>query len=700
MAELVIGSSIDTLARELEVVAVWNEAVAYTGQDQFSSKWIDENLGTWLFKMFGHDRVFVLNASDEPVYAMADGAQVDATRYAEVRDSIADMVADLRALGPKAVPHRATKTTGRGIHVADLRRVAGRPAVVGVMRIVPHAGDFPPALPGREALLLGVRFLDGSFQEELRTEHLLDGARFGGASDAGPGERLLPLHGRRGVLADYLIWRPEAPGAQILGHLIPLYLLESACFILIMLVLLRVLWRSAGELRASEAQAQHLAYHDMLTGHPNRAQLMDMLDQSLAGAARAPDGPQERFALLLLDLDRFKQVNDALGHQAGDGLIRQFADRLSTVVRRGDLVARLGGDEFAIVQHGITGQSDTEALCRRILDSVCRPFSLAGGMQASVGVSIGIATAPEAGLDSIGLMRKADIALYRAKAQGRNRFCFFADDMDDEVRNRNRLEVDLRRALETGEGLVVHYQPQMSCDGRCVTGLEALVRWQHPMLGLLPPSQFLSVADECGLSVRIDDWVLEHTCQVMERLPEVPVAVNLSPAQFYTGDLFERVTDIVRRHGVDPARIELEITERVLLEDNASSHGALRRLREAGFRIALDDFGTGYSSLSYLRRFRVDKIKIDQSFVRHLDHSQEASCIVRAIVSLGQAMGLDVTAEGVETEDQLRYLALLGCDQMQGYLFSPPVPEPGLTALGLTTMRQAMEAAFPAVESG
>lgn len=355
-------------------------------------------------------------------------------------------------------------------------------------------------------------------------------------------------------------------------------------------------------------------------------------------------------------------------------MIREFANRLSALVRRNDLVARLGGDEFAIVQSQITDASDSAALCQRILECASRPFSVLGGMQANVGVSIGIATAPEAGLENALLMRNADIALYRAKAEGRNRFCFFTKGMDESVQRRNRLETDLRRALETGTELTVHYQPLMSCDGRRMTGLEALVRWQHPELGLLAPSSFLPVADECGLSVRIDEWVLEHTCSILHGLPEVPVAVNLSAAQFYTGDLYERVMAIVNRHNVTPERIELEITERVLVDENEVCHRMLRRLRQAGFRIALDDFGTGYSSLSYLRRFQVDKIKIDQSFVRHLEPSSSSSSIVKAIITMGQAMGVAVTAEGVETPEQVQLLSHLGCDQLQGFLFSKPVP--------------------------
>jgi len=429
--------------------------------------------------------------------------------------------------------------------------------------------------------------------------------------------------------------------------------------------------RDITERKRAEEVIRHQATHDALTQLPNRALFSERLHQAIRRSVRY----HEATALLFLDLDRFKQVNDTLGHQAGDELICEFAKRLSTLVRRDDLVARLGGDEFAIIQSHITNPADTNALCQRILECASQSFSLLGGVQANIGVSIGVAIAPGAGSDNTTLMRNADIALYQAKSQGRNRVCFFAEGMDEAVQRRSRLEFDLREALDSGTGLVVHYQPLMSSDGQTVTGLEALVRWEHPQLGMLMPSTFLPVADECGLSVRIDEWVLEHTCRIMHRLPQVPVSINLSAAQFYTDDLPERIMGIVRRHGVAPQRIELEITEKVLLEDNEACHRVLRHLRQAGFRIALDDFGTGYSSLSYLRKFQFDKIKIDQSFVRHMESSGSASSIVQAIITMGQSLGAAVTAEGVETQEQTYLLAHLGCDQLQGFLFSRPLPE-------------------------
>jgi diguanylate cyclase (GGDEF)-like protein len=373
-------------------------------------------------------------------------------------------------------------------------------------------------------------------------------------------------------------------------------------------------------------------------------------------------------------MDRFKYVNDTLGHAAGDALICEFGCRIAEIVRSTDIVVRLGGDEFAILCVEIRGQNDIETLCQRILEAVRRPFNLIG-THIFIGVSIGVSTTGPAGSDRVDLMRKADIALYRAKADGRDCCRLFTPSMDDAVKMRGTIEEELRAALATGEGLLVHYQPQVSCTSQRMVGLEALVRWQHPTRGLISPQQFIDVAEETGLICRLGEWVLQQACTVSCRWPDLFMAVNFSPVQFRSPGFCDRVLSIVRESGADPRRIELEVTESVLLDDGNLVRDALERLRAAGFRVALDDFGTGYSSLSYLRRFQVDKIKIDRSFVQPLWQSVEAAAIVTAVLTLGHSMGLSVTAEGVETPEQHRFLEAAGCDMMQGYLFSPAVPE-------------------------
>jgi diguanylate cyclase (GGDEF)-like protein len=422
------------------------------------------------------------------------------------------------------------------------------------------------------------------------------------------------------------------------------------------------------ELQAKEAQAHHLAYHDVLTGLPNRAMFNDAADQALI---RARHG--ERMAILLLDLDRFKNVNDRFGHLAGDALIQEVGRRLVHVLDRPDAVARLGGDEFAILLQQDDLADGIESTLDRILEQLRQPFEILGN-QAHVGVSIGVALAPDCGTDRTDIMRKADIALYRAKDEGRDCYRFFSESMDESVQLRAVLEAELRTALTSGEGLSVHYQPVIDSGERKVIGFEALLRWYHPSRGWISPELFVPVAEETGLISPLGDWVLRQACHVAREWRDLTVAVNLSPIQFCDEGLAERICAIVREAGVSPRQFELEVTEGVVLDQNETVRGALKRLRAAGFRIALDDFGTGYSSLSYLRDFEVDKIKIDKSFIQSLGQTMDAGAIVTAVVTLGRAMGLQVTAEGVETADQESFLRSAGCSQLQGFLFSRAVP--------------------------
>jgi diguanylate cyclase (GGDEF)-like protein len=413
----------------------------------------------------------------------------------------------------------------------------------------------------------------------------------------------------------------------------------------------------------------------VLTGLPNRALFDDRLDQALARTQRG-----EKVSVLMLDLDRFKHVNDTLGHHAGDSLIRELAGRLSRLLRSSDTVARLGGDEFAIVQTGIGDNDDVEALCARILAAVREPFDILGH-QAFVGASIGVALAPDAGFDRVEIMRKADIALYRAKAEGRGCYRTFTAEMDETVKVRGTIEEELRAALAAGEGLEVAYQPQVAGAGKPIVGLEALVRWRHPTRGMILPDQFIPVAEQTGLISQVGDWVLRDACATSRRWPNLFISVNLSPVQFRVDGFAERMIEIARETGADPRRIELEITEGVLLDDGGHAAETLRSLRAAGFRIALDDFGTGYSSLGYLHRYEVDKIKIDRSFVSSLGKEESATAIVNAIVALGQALDLTVTAEGVETTEQESFLRKAGCDELQGYRYSKAVPKEQIARL-------------------
>lgn len=415
----------------------------------------------------------------------------------------------------------------------------------------------------------------------------------------------------------------------------------------------------------------HLATHDTLTGLPNRALFRDRLTQCLAECHR--DGGA--VAVLYLDLDRFKEVNDSLGHAAGDRLLVQVAARIKATLRESDTLARLGGDEFAIVQRGASQPSDAEALCLRIIATVKDPFDL-GGHQASIGVSIGVAirAAEAAAVDSGILIQEADVALYRSKEEGRGTFRFFQEEMNRRLQERKALEADLRRALSEGE-LRLYYQPQVSTNGERLVGAEALIRWQHPERGNVRPDQFIPLAEETGLIVPIGDWVLRTACRQVAEWPALGrVAVNVSPVQFRQAGFADKVRDALVSSGLEASRLELEITESILLNDTEEMLAILAELRELGVSIAMDDFGTGYSSLGYLRKFRFDKIKIDRSFVRNLGESPDSTAIIRAVLGMSRALGIRSNAEGVEDMGQMALLSQEGCEEAQGFLFGHPMP--------------------------
>jgi diguanylate cyclase (GGDEF)-like protein len=422
------------------------------------------------------------------------------------------------------------------------------------------------------------------------------------------------------------------------------------------------------EQREASARVAYLAMHDMLTGLPNRVRLREEIEHQLKRHGRG-----EGLAVMCLDLDRFKPVNDSFGHPVGDALLKQVAQRLRACARETDLVARLGGDEFAIVQCGGAQPAAATALARRIIDDLSRSFHLERH-EVQISVSVGIAVAPFDGDDPDTLQQNADLALYRAKADGRATLRFYEPALNAIARTRHGLEADLRRALEQGEFELL-YQAQVDISDQTVSGFEALLRWNHPVRGRVSPLDFIALAEETGLIVPIGRWVLAQACQEATRWPTpVRVAVNVSAMQFRHGSLLRDVENALAASGLDPNRLEIEITESVILDDNAQAVALLHELHERGVRVAMDDFGTGYSSLSLLRSFPFDRIKIDRSFVRDADTSADALSIIRAVLGLGRSLGMSTTVEGVETAAQLLAMQAEGCTEVQGYFFSRPGP--------------------------
>jgi len=422
------------------------------------------------------------------------------------------------------------------------------------------------------------------------------------------------------------------------------------------------------EQQRAQSQIAFMARHDALTRLPNRSLFAERIEQAVAEAALGPG-----FAVFCIDLDNFKQINDTLGHPVGDGLLCAVADRLGACVREVDTVARLGGDEFAIIQTEVRSVEEAERLAQRIVECVGAPYEL-NGHRVIVGCSVGISLAPGDGTTREKLLQNADMALYRAKMDGRGRWRFFEPAMDANVQSRRALEIDLREAMEKDE-FALFYQPIYDLRTDRISGFEALLRWQHPKRGAVPPDQFIPLAEEIGLITPLGEWVLNRACEQASGWPnELKVAVNVSPIQFRDPRLADVIVNALDRSGLAPHRLELEITESVLLGNSTETIATLHELKARGLRIALDDFGTGYSSLSYLRSFPFDKIKIDQSFVRDAAATKGSKLIVRAITSLGKSLGMTTTAEGIETVEQLNQMKAEGCNEAQGFLFSRPIP--------------------------
>ncbi len=419
--------------------------------------------------------------------------------------------------------------------------------------------------------------------------------------------------------------------------------------------------------RAQE-QIAHMARHDALTDLPNRVLLRERLDHELKRVKRG-----DCLAMLCLDLDHFKSVNDTLGHPVGDELLKLVSDRLRGCVRELDTIARLGGDEFAIIMTQLQQPIDAASLARRIRDSIIKPYQI-DGHQIVTDISIGISIAPGDGMEPDRLLKNADLALYGAKTEGRGTYRFFEPEMDTRMKARRELELDLRNALANKE-FELHYQPLVNLQTNEITAFEALLRWNHPRRGLISPAEFIPIAEETGLIIPIGEWVLRTACQETANWPDhVKVAVNLSPAQLKNRNLVKVVTSALADSGMTAAKLQLEITESLLMQNTFSTLATLHELRKLGVQIAMDDFGTGYSSLSYLRSFPFDKIKIDRSFIQDLANGNEPLAIVHAVTGLAKCLNMISTAEGVETQQQLETLQAVGCTEMQGYLFSKARP--------------------------
>ncbi|MBX4864380.1 EAL domain-containing protein [Rhizobium bangladeshense] len=646
---------------------------------------------------FGYDQAFVVDEKAQ-LLMLADARTEK--RYRWMKPLFLPLLQDVR-LGvrhgtvsnertPSSMESRlASARSSRAL--ANLMRLEGRPTIVGVVAI--NEATERQQQPMRQFLIV-VRFIDGAALDELSREQGLNGARFARTADADENEVAFQIDATaNGEPIGFIVWRPDLPGSRVIGRLMPALSIAALVIAILFSVLLVRLRSSLGELKRSELHARQLALHDVLTDLPNRALFAMRFDECLAETQNST----ERSAVALLDLDRFKAVNDTFGHAAGDELIRMAAERIRSLLRPGDTLARLGGDEFALLLRDIKDHDHVlPAICEAIVTELGKPFPLLRGEAvARVGGSIGVTVVPDAGRNADDIMRYADVALYEAKMGGRGQWRLYSPSMDGGRNARDILKNELRDVLAKGTAssadgpqsdpivngpdfgsLEVYYQTVHRAEaGYSASGAEALVRWRHSQRGLLTPASFIPVAEEGGLIDALGFWVLREACRAACQWPENTfVAVNVSPAQLRRPNFAEEVFAVLQETGLPPSRLELELTESSLIEDNSDVYTVLRSLRSRGVQISLDDFGTGFSCLSHLVRFDIDRIKIDRSFVSQLGTKANGAAIIGAIVTLSRNLGISTTAEGVETEYQRDFLAALGCTDLQGYFFSKPVP--------------------------
>ena len=667
MVAHVLSAQRDQISHDQESVAIWDDALSATKLAP-NPDWVDNNLGVWMYDFFGHNRSVVLDAGNQPTYVMENGASAPLDHYGRIADAVAPLVIRLRQLiAAGGMTQYNLDNDSVPPAVAEFSVVNGMPAVVSVMPIVSDSRRLLQQ-PGSEPLLADILFLDGAFADRLTEQYLFENARFSLTESSDPDKAIYPLLNSAGRFIAFFEWTRDRPGQTLLRRTAPAFTLAFLIAVMVVFLLLRQLRRSSSALEAGRIHAEHQAAHDRLTGLPNRSSF----DVQLAKILTERHAASAHLSLLMLDLDRFKQINDTLGHQAGDDLIRSVGQRLRATVGDDVLIARLGGDEFGILAVSRERQIDAMALSNRIIDAIGLAFEL-NHFQAFVGVSIGIVHATGGGAEPHELIRKADIALYEAKAAGRNRAVVYQEHMNELLQLQHTIEAELRDALKQTDQLSVVFQPLVDQQSRKVTGAEALARWHHPKFGQISPARFIPVAENTGLIEALGEFVLRRACELGANAPGREIAVNISPTQLRNPKFAMLVFDILHQTGMRSDDLELEITESILLDDEHVSAQNLRTLRASGIHIALDDFGTGYSSLSYLKRYPVDRIKIDRSFVNQLSPGHVSVAIAQAIVTLAHAMDISVTAEGVETAEQADMLGIMGCNTLQGFLFSAAV---------------------------
>ena len=646
-------------ARMLEDYASWGGAYSNLHVTH-NRRWAydEQNIGSTLYDRFGYDFVFVIDGEGRTTYAVVEGKLSEASAGDILKGDLAGMLAKARN-----VPANSTVVMPATLHV-------GSDPVLAAFGAISTGPDTTVApIEGTPSVLIFGQQMTPDVVRKLGEAVFVDGLRVSEHTPkpASHGSLLIPVENARPI---GLFWNQEKPGSVLLRNMLP-WLLAAATALAILVALtfrnaarsVALLQSNAEDLKKAHDEAHHQATHDIITGLPNRYMLKATLEEEFrAGAVDV--------SLLYVDLDRFKAINDELGHPAGDRVLRVIAERLCAAVGDGGLVARVGGDEFVILLRNF--RSRIEPLCQALLEVGAAEIDTGNGF-VDVGLSIGVALAPDHACEPDELIRVADIALYEAKQSGRRRYRVFSAELDERIQARSVLEAEFNRALASNE-FTLWYQPRLDARSLELRSVEALVRWQHPARGLVSPADFIPFAEQTGLIIPLGSWILREACVAAAGWPEFGVSVNVSPVQFRAVDFVVTVKEALSLSGLPAGRLELEITEGVLLEDVDRARRILMDLKALGVRLSMDDFGTGYSSLGYLKSFTFDAIKIDRQFIADLQPHGQSRAIVQAILGLGRALGLTVTAEGVETNEQLILLRMDRCDEIQGHLLARPMP--------------------------
>ena len=659
--------------RELESVATTTAATQGI-RDNYDVQWVERHVGNWLEAFFNHDLVLIVDGSDQVRLARSRASgDIGMIALPAPLLTIVDQLRGRLAANPDALavagapdPHKPGRAASCIVQVMD------KPAIVAAAAVGSDS-DLADGNAGAP-IVISVKYIDPDLLREIGDRLQMSGLHvIDGISDAGD-LHTTAISDPQGDAITRLAWKSTQPGGQVAGSALPFIAVAIVGFAFLAGLVVRHTRRTTQAIAAGESQLRHLALHDPVCGLPNRIYFAERLESAIGEVRRGGSSA----AVFYIDLDHFKDVNDTLGHHIGDELILNVTQRLSRVMRGEDLVARLGGDEFAIITSCPSDSYSLQAIAGRIIAAVCAPYSISGH-NINIGASIGIAVIDRRARDAADILRYADMALYRAKNEGRNRACIYDAAMDADLSQRKLLESDLLHAVRNN-GLAAFYQPIVNSSGDKMVAVEALARWTHPTAGVIPPSVFIPIAENSGLIVELGEWMLRRACLDGRNWPGLIVAVNVSPLQFRRSDFVDVVERILKETEFDANRLELELTESTLLGNLETAELSMLRLKAIGVRFALDDFGTGYSSLLYLRRFPFDKLKIDSSFVRSIETAPDAAAIVHAVVSLGRGLGMRVTAEGVENAEQHLFLRAAGVHSMQGYRFGRPGPAADIDA--------------------